>query len=59
MQENSRHVRAFVHQRPDETYQNSVDKVKEASQRMQQAQQAVNAHVQEVNRKVNDLKNEK
>lgn len=59
MQENSRHVRAFVHQRLDETYQNSVDKVKEASQRMQQAQQAVNAHVQEVTRKVNDLKNEK
>lgn len=55
MQENSRHVRAFVHQRLDETYQNSVDRVKEASQRMHEAHDSIEAHVQEVTKKVNDL----
>lgn len=54
MQENSRHVRAFVHQRLDETYQNSVDRVKEASQRMHEAHDSIEAHVQEVTKKVND-----
>ena len=56
MQENSRHVRGFVHQRMDEAYQTSVDRVKrhiqEAGQRVQQVQDRVNARVQEAGARV-------
>lgn len=56
MQENSRHVRGFVHQRMDEAYQTSVDRVnrhiQEAGQRVQRAQDRVNARVQEAGARV-------
>ncbi|WP_297567000.1 putative ABC transporter permease [uncultured Faecalibaculum sp.] len=56
MQENSRHMRGFVHQRLDEAYQSSVDRVnrhvQEAGRRMQDAQSAVNARVQEAGARV-------
>lgn len=56
MQENSRHVRGFVHQRMDEAYQTSVDRVnrhiQEAGQRVQQVQDRVNARVQEAGARV-------